>query len=109
MNVRLVTLAGSGISAVWLLLGVRSDLDVRREQAATTIRVGPNVHVSGDRPTTPHVEPFLAIHPSNPCHLVVGTIVGRWTCSVLVSTDGGREWTRTDPGPLRALAHCGDP
>lgn len=100
---------GWAVVAVAFLGGVTADSLRRRGQVPVAIRVGPNAQVSGDRPLLPHVEPVLAIHPANPNHLVVGAIAGRWTCSVLLSTDGGHEWTRTDPEALRALDDCGDP
>jgi hypothetical protein len=62
------------------------------------IIIGPSVHVSGDNPTAPHVESFLALNPKNPSQLITSSIVyeaGKsLPASVYVSRDAGRSWER---------------
>lgn len=66
--------------------------------------VGEERHVSRDEPDLTHVEPILAVDPSDPDRLVAASIVfreGRMTSEVLVSGDGGESWTR------RRFPRCG--
>jgi hypothetical protein len=74
--------------------------------AAPRIVAGEPVCVSGDRPGVPHVEPFLAAHPSDPSLLFgaavtlpeAGRRAGRGVEDTGVagfrSLDGGRSWAR---------------
>lgn len=68
--------------------------DTRTQQH---IKVGTTVPVSGDRPTTPHIEPHVAVHPANPDHLVGAavTVMDSTVISLFVSVDGGQSWSRT--------------
>lgn len=59
--------------------------------------------LTAERPELGLVEPHVAVSPSDPSHLLVGTIVtapdrseGPWHCAALASFDGGRTWTRRD-------------
>jgi hypothetical protein len=78
-----------------------------------SIRVGEHVRVSVGLESRPLVEPHLAVHPSDPTHLLAATIVSdaarAWgetqTCSTFLSRDGGRTWRRHD----FAITECGDP
>jgi hypothetical protein len=80
---------------------------------AQEIRVAENVRVARGPETRPLVEPHLAVHPTNPNHLLAAAIVGdtaeafsdKQTCSSFLSTDGGRTWQRHD-FQVRA---CADP
>jgi hypothetical protein len=80
---------------------------------AQEIRVAENVRVARGPETRPLVEPHLAVHPTNPNHLLAAAIVGdtaeafsdKQTCSSFLSIDGGRTWQRHD-FQVRA---CADP
>ncbi len=68
----------------------------------SAIVVGEVRRVSSDLPDVPHIEPHVAVDPTDPEHLVAGvvTIGDRTTVSALVSFDGGRTWQRS------ALSRC---
>jgi photosystem II stability/assembly factor-like uncharacterized protein len=75
-----------------------------RAQSVPSAIVVPDqpVWVSSDLPGVPHIEPHLAIDPTDPDHLVaaVATVAERTTISALTSFDGGRTWSRSP------LARC---
>ena len=82
------------------------------EEPATSIRVTPPVHVTGDRPDTSHAEPYLVAHPERAGHLVAGIIrledgpetLADGVSDAFFSVDGGSSWSR------RELPACaGDP
>lgn len=83
--------------------------------SATTqsIRVGEHIRVSTGLESRPLVEPHLAVHPSDPSHLLAATIVsdaaGAWrdsqTCATFLSHDRGQTWRRHD----FPVMECGDP
>lgn len=67
-------------------------------QGAPRLVVGEDRLVSADETGLTHVEPHLAVHPEDPDHLAVASIVfrdGRMTSEVLLSPDGGERWSRT--------------
>src|ERR1043166_15507 len=65
-----------------------------------TIRMGRSTLVSGDAPTVPHAETFLAVNPRDARNLIAASTIlqGGWRDAVYASHDGGRTWTRA---PLR--------
>jgi hypothetical protein len=77
---------------------------VSHKEDGRAYTVSENIMVSGDRPKTPHVEPYVAANPKDAKHLVASIIAytrsnGRSTCAVFTSFDGGKTWTRgTLPG-----------
>jgi hypothetical protein len=78
------------------------------------ITVGPNILVSGDKPTNPHVEPFVVSDPKDPRHLLAASIAytkadGTSTCVVFTSFDGGQRWTRTQLPTLDSMERAVDP
>jgi len=81
--------------------------------SAQNIAVGENVRVAHGPETRPLVEPHLAVHPTNPNHLLAAAIAGdkadafsdKQTCSSFLSTDGGRTWQRHD----FQVSDCADP
>jgi hypothetical protein len=80
--------------------------------AAQTIRVAPATVVARETDPRRFSEPHLALHPSNPGHLLAATWSGLTTaepdsarrCSSFVSRDYGVTWARHD----FALANCYD-
>ena len=57
--------------------------------------------INDDAPNKVHVEPHLAINPTNPRHMVAASIVldgdfSNWSSSVFTSFDGGHSWARHD-------------
>lgn len=95
---RILPLLG-GLLALIPLLAAGTPVDEPR-----SIRVTAPVAVSGDLPEAPHVEPFLAAHPTDP-NLLFGAAVtypgaapGRAADASVVagfrSTDGGGTWSR---------------
>ena len=98
-----------GLAMVMLLFGVAT-------APAQAIRAGDNVAVTPRLDQRPLVEPHLAIHPTNPRHLLGAAIIGDPTnirgerpygqsCASFVSLDDGQTWDRHD----FPLTHCFDP
>ncbi len=80
------------------------------------IRVGPNLPLSQGLEQRPPREPHLAIHPTNPRHLLGAAMLGvvtdsfeemndRLGCASFVSLDDGQTWDRHD----FPLTNCYDP
>lgn len=81
--------------------------------ASHSSTVGDNILVTGDAPTRPHVEPFIAADPADAQHLVASTIAftrsDAWfTIAVFTSFDGGRSWRRSKIEGLDGFAFVGD-
>lgn len=84
--------------------------DTTVEASAARIRViAQDTPLGEDAPRLPHVEPHLAVDPSNDDHLVVGVMVerqGRMSVDVLRSASAGRtssgHATRSSPRTRRA-------
>ncbi len=83
-------------AAGWLLFGgvallAREIVIVRQDSPIAA--VGPDL---------PLTEPFVAVNPEEPLHLVAGAIVAPtgqskpWRCAAFVSRDGGGAWSRHD-------------
>lgn len=90
-----------------LLLTVGAAAGGPPAEQSPRLQVGPPVKVSGDRPDSPHVEPYLAAHPSDPGLLVGASVVFSSDAQSLNdsivsgfrSTDGGGTWSRFElPG-----------
>jgi len=69
--------------------------------AAVTLPWG-NVKVNGDGTTEAQNEPFIAVNPNNPNHIVVGANNwqvgnGHYEVFAYVSMDGGRTWATSQP------------
>jgi hypothetical protein len=84
--------------------------------AAQTIRIAPATEVAREADPRRFTEPHLAIHPTDPSHLLAAVFIGwvqgsvaesfeRQRCATFVSRDGGATWRRHD----FALVHCADP
>lgn len=72
-----------------------------------SIRIGPNVLVSGDLPDVPLAEAHVAVSPTEPGRMLAAAIVGGFTgCALFSSDDGGTSWSRVE---IPWLAGCGDP
>lgn len=89
------------VSALCVLAGVL--LWCFRLDAQEGILVARSDHaVTAGGPEFPLTEPFLAVNPSDPAHLIVGAIVAPasdgapWRCAVLASFDDGVTWQRVD-------------
>ena len=58
--------------------------------------------VEPDGSAQPLTEPYVAVHPDDPQHLVAGTIVATaegeagWRCAAFTSRNGGASWHRHD-------------
>jgi hypothetical protein len=102
-----IRVAAMALSHIWWVTALPNTL------LAQTIRVGENLRVARGLERRPLVEPHLAVHPSNPNHLLGATIVSdvaaAWgetqTCSSFLSLDGGTTWERHD----FPITGCGDP
>lgn len=83
-------------------------------EPAVRITKGPQVHVSGDVPDRPHVEPYVAADLEDPSRLVAGAIAftrkdGWFTCATFHSQDGGKTWQRVPLAGLEPSRLAADP
>jgi hypothetical protein len=80
---------------IWILAIVFLLISVHDVSGTTSVRVGSAAHVSADLADHPHVEPHLAVDPTNPNRLVVATMVA-WPESIgmvaYASHDAGLSW-----------------
>lgn len=73
------------------------------ETTPSRLHVSPPIWVSGDRPSAPHVEPYLAAHPEDPSLLVGAAVtvpekaqdMDQSFVSVFRSADAGQTWDRS--------------
>lgn len=86
-----------------LLCGCTASHIAQRPGQAKLIEVGENTRVSRANEVYALTEPYVAAHPKNPNHLLVGTIRGTYSedgwksfCSSFITLDGGRKWTQHD-------------
>ena len=96
------------------LLGLGADNRHTERSQRNLIKVGSNILVSGDKPTNPHVEPFVVSDPKDPRHLLAASIAytkadGDSTCVVFTSFDGGQTWSRAQLPALDSMERAGDP
>lgn len=85
--------------AALLLPGARA-----AQSDKAVISVGPNIHISTRQPTLPHVEPHVAVNPTDPMNLVAASMVVSnledpfegIRCYTFASFDGGQSWVATD-------------
>ena len=59
-----------------------------------------NIHISADAPRTMHVEPWLAINPTNPRNLIASAVAlgEQQGCVIYASRDAGLSWQRATYG-----------
>ena len=83
-------------AAAWLLA---SGVELPAQEIALVRQDSPIV---APGPEIPLTEPFVAVNPEDPRHLVAGAIVAPtdreapWRCAAFVSRDGGGAWSRHD-------------
>lgn len=69
---------------------------VTAQVLSPTITLGPEVRVSGERPTVPHVESHISANPRDPNNLVIASVTfqenGDATSMAFASSDGGTTW-----------------
>lgn len=83
---------------IWLFLLIATGVAQQSNARRNTIVVGQNIPVTGDKPNTPHVEPFLAIDASSGNRLLGCSMTfdsnGHLTSNVFVSSNHGKTWVR---------------
>src|SRR5215831_7704085 len=99
---------GCGMNRIWFGLvflaaagTAPSSAQLPPESRGPRILVGPTILVSRE-PTVPHVEPWVAAHPSDPSKLIAMATTyrdtdGIWRAAFYSSDDGGYSWS----GPTR--------
>ena len=71
-----------------------------QDMSASTIHVGPNVHVSSSHAAWAHFETWLAADPKDSKHLLGGSVVfnpeaAKYESFAYASFDGGASWVET--------------
>jgi hypothetical protein len=103
----------------WLLLASGSVTPLLESTPAnlqgSPVTVSRRVAVSSDLPDAPHVEPRLALDPTNAQHLLIGAMAfrrdggGDSECAPLVSFDAGATWRRSVLPKREGITGGGDP
>ena len=102
-----------------ILLAALATGGLLQAQAAHVVQAPPvvTIVVTGDRPVSdadpdrPHVEPFVAVDPTDARHMVAAAILANQAvgpaqnCAVFTTFDGGIQWSKKALG----LPMCADP
>lgn len=91
---------------------VASQVEIPPEKGRVV--VGQTVQISADVPDRPHVEPFVAVDPQDPSHLVAASMAftradEMFTCVAFTSFDGGSTWKRSPLPGLERSDFSADP